>query len=256
MRNDEELRVAVRAAKAAGRAVRGHFGSKDRVVQKSEKEFVTRSDIASQNIILRALSRAFPSYGYVSEEKSTRLKRSEKPLWIIDPLDGTHNFISGIPFFGISIGLYAKDAFQLGVIYFPLQKKLFTARRGSGAYCDGKRIRVSDNPKLSRAMVAYDNQFHRAQGAYHRYKRLASSAFTTRILGSAACDLCFIAEGVLDARVLNNAKLCDFAAGCVILAEAGGLVTDFSGKPVGLGTSQIAASNSRIHAELLKTLKV
>jgi myo-inositol-1(or 4)-monophosphatase len=254
MRNNRELSAAANAARAAGDAIMKRFGRESRAVEKSPREFVSRSDIESQNIIVDRLSRTFPSYGIVSEERKAAAP-SGRPAWIVDPLDGTHNFLAGIPFFGVSIALLEDGICTLGAVYFPLEKKIFTARKGNGAFRNGKKIHVSSDPSLFKAVISYDNQFYLSGRAFQRYKRLVNAAFTTRILGCAARDLCFIAEGTLDARIFNNAKLCDIAAGAVILSEAGGRITDFRGGDFKPDMSALIASSGRIHAPLLKVLR-
>lgn len=254
MRNDPELSAAIDAVRAAGDAIVGHFGRERRVISKGPRELVTRSDIVSQEIIIDRLSRAYPSYGILSEEKDATSLRGQK-TWVIDPLDGTHNFIFGIPLFGISVGLVEDGECVLGAVYFPLEKKLFSARQGRGAYRNGKKIRVSPNAALGKAVVAYDNRSHPSERAFRRHKRLVDAAFTTRILGSASRDLCFIAEGTLDARVFNKTHLYDVAAGSVILSEAGGRVTDFHGKSFAPRMTELVASNGRIHTAVLKALR-
>lgn len=250
---EKELKVSISAAKMAGNTIIKYFKSRERVIRKSIKELVTKSDIEAQTIIINILSKEFPNYDIFCEEK---LKQdfSSKPTWVVDPIDGTHNFISGIPFFGISIGLIENLNFQLGVIYFPLETKVFTAIKGQGAFCNNKKISVSSNRHLSKALITYDNQFYLSPNAFNYYKKLIDKAFTTRILGSATKDFCFIAEGVIDGRIWNNTKLCDIAAGVVILEEAGGKATDFLGHKINIHTKQVVASNGFIHDQLLSTV--
>ncbi len=250
----KELDTAVLAAETAGKEIAKYFKSKERVIRKTVKELVSRADIESQNIIIRILSESFPEYGFLSEEKPSQ-EINSKPTWIIDPVDGTHNFISGIPFWGVSIGLMDESEFQAGVIYLPGEKRIFTAIKNQGAFCNGEKINVSNNQSLSDAVITYDNQFYLSNDALKNYEKLLNKAFTTRILGSAVKDLCLISEGIIDGRIWNNTKICDIAAGSVILEESGGKVTDFNGDKINIYTKQVVASNQSIHGQLLDIFK-
>ncbi|KAF0135265.1 MAG: myo-inositol-1(or 4)-monophosphatase [Candidatus Saganbacteria bacterium] len=255
MKDDNQaLDIAINAAKTAGEILKANFKKDYRIIRKSPKEMVSEVDMKSQEVICAILGRGFPSCGIITEEKRFSNVKGDKN-WIIDPIDGTHNYIAGLPFSGISIALMEGDRFDLGVIYFPMENELYYAVRGQGAFCNGEPISVSDNGVLSKAIVNYDNQFHLSENSFKYYKTLTERAFTTRILGVATRDLCFIASGKIDGRVWNATKICDIAAGIVILTEAGGELTDFSGHPCGMNSKQVVASNSKIHGELLAIFK-
>ncbi len=249
----KELRVATQAAKTAGVIVRKQFGKKQHITQKEAHELVTTSDLAAQSVIINILSNTVPSYKIISEEKANR-ELTASPTWVIDPLDGTHNFIFGIPLMGISIALIEDYKRVLGIIYAPIEKNLYSAVLGHGAFRNGKRLRVSEEKHLAQATIAYDNRFRNDDSAFARYAHIVRATFTTRILGSATRDLCFIAEGVLGGRIFSNAKLCDIAAGTLIVEEAGGAVTDFQGNTLDAHTTEIVASNTALHSQLLKIL--
>ncbi len=248
-----ELEAARRAAHAAGAHLRQCFREPYRVIRKSQHEMVAEVDLASQNIVLEHLAEAFPRYGIIAEERAS-LPSIDGPTWIVDPLDGTHNYIAGLPFSAVSIALADPQTFHLGVIYFPLEDRLYHAVRGGGAFCDDEPIRVSTNDRLDKAVVCYDNQLHGDPAVLDNLARLARAAFTVRILGTATGDLCFISRGTIDARVWNTTKIVDVAAGYVVLTEAGGTVTDFAGRPVGLTVRDVVASNGRVHDALLAAL--
>lgn len=247
------LEVARAAAREAGTLLEARFRTPHRVVRKSRHEMVAEVDILSQRILIGRLGDAFPDHRLISEERSAPAA-GDGPTWILDPLDGTHNYIAGLPNVGISLALHMAGAFTLGVIYFPIEGRMAHAVRGRGAFLDERPLRVSDNPRLDKAVVAYDNQFHLSPQALPRLARLADAAFTVRILGAATADLCAIADGVLDARVFNRTKIVDVAAGIVILGEAGGRITDFAGRPCGLEVAEVVASNGRLHDEVLAVL--
>ena len=172
-------------------------------------------------------------------------------FWIIDPVDGTHNYISGLPNFGVSIALATKNEFLLGVIYLPYFDEMYYAVKNHGAFMNDEKIQVSKNDDLEKSMITFDNQFYLDKKSFEVYKKIVDGCFTTRILGSAVYDFCLIASGKVDARVWNNTKIFDFAAGLTIVNEAGGKVTDFSGNKITLTSHDILASNSFVHKELL-----
>ena len=252
-----ELAAALAAARSAGELLRRRASEPYRVIRKSLHEMVAEVDLESQRVVLDTLNDAFPSYGVIAEERR-EVPAVDGPTWIVDPLDGTHNYIAGLPFSAVSIALVdsgaAADAFHLGVIYFPFEDRLFHAVRGGGAFCDDMPIQVSENDRLDKAVVCYDNQLHGDPAVLERLGRVARAAFTVRILGTATGDLCFISRGTVDARVWNATKIVDVAAGQVLLSEAGGKLTDFSGRPLGLAARDVVASNGRVHDALLAAL--
>ena len=248
--NNKELNIAIEAAKKAGEILKKNFGQKYRVIRKSPKEMVSIVDMQAQKAILEVLEPNFPGYGIIMEERLSNPGGDGKN-WIIDPMDGTHNYIAGLPFSGVSIGLAKDKDFQLGVIFFPMDNRLYYAEKGKGAFLNNERIAASQNQELSKAMVTFDNQFHLNKKSFDYYKKLVERAFTTRILGTATNDVCMTAEGKIDGRIWVNTKICDIAAGIVILTEAGGKITNFDGTPCTLDSRQVVASNGKIHEELL-----
>jgi myo-inositol-1(or 4)-monophosphatase len=147
------------------------------------------------------------------------------------------------------------DNFYIGVIYLPFFDSLFWAVDSHGAYCNEQKIKTSTNNDLSKSMVTYDNQFYLAEKTFQNYQRLVDKSFTTRIIGSAVYDICLVSQGTIDARIWNNTKICDVAAGVTIISEAGGRITDFDNNPVNTNTSDVIASNGNIHDELVTILK-
>ncbi len=255
---NQALDVARGAAREAGALLRERFRQPYRVVRKSRHEMVAEVDILSQRILIERLGEAYPDHTIVSEERSVTAT-GDGPTWILDPLDGTHNYIAGLSNAGVSIALHNHGAFELGVIDFPIEQRMAYGIRGQGAYLahagqDDRPLQVSKNARLDKAVVAYDNQLHQSPEALPRLARLADEAFTIRILGAATADLCAIADGVLDARVFNHTKIVDIAAGIVILSEAGGRITDLNGTPCGLEVKEIVASNGRVHDAVIEIL--
>lgn len=244
--------ILEKAAKEAANSILTKRTEGFNIRGKSYKDLVTDCDIASEKAIISVLGEAFPGSAFHSEEAG--YKEGENWLWVIDPIDGTHNFVFGLPYYAISIAGVRENKFIVGLIYLPETKDCFFAYKNKGAYMNGKKIGVSSRDKLEQSMIAYDNQFHRHQLMLKNFKPVIDSCFTVRILGSAAIDLCKVAEGVLDARILHKPKLVDFAAGVIIVEEAGGCVTDINGENVTLNSSSIVASNGGIHQSLLNIL--
>jgi myo-inositol-1(or 4)-monophosphatase len=253
-KTSEELKAAIEAARKAGEILKENFGQKYRVIRKSPKEMVSVVDMQAQKVILETLEPRFPGYGIITEERSNNVDKEGKN-WIIDPLDGTHNYIAGLPFSGISIGLAKGNDFLLGVIFFPMEGRLYYAVKGEGAYFNDMPIEVSPSLEVSKSIISFDNQFHLNKNSFEYYRRLVERAFTTRILGTATNDLCMTAEGKLGGRIWVNTKICDIAAGIVIVTEAGGKVTGFDGAACTLDSKQVVASNGKIHEELLEIVK-
>ncbi|MCK4793203.1 MAG: inositol monophosphatase [Desulfobacteraceae bacterium] len=249
---DKVHEILEKAAKKAADSILTKRRDGFSIRKKPCKDLVTDCDIASEKAIISVLQKAFPGSAFHSEECG--YQEGEGWLWIIDPIDGTHNFIFGLSYYGISIAGIREGRFIVGLIYFPETKDCFFAYKNKGAYMNGKKIGVSSREKLEQSMIAYDNQFHNSPLMLKNLKPVVDSCFTIRILGSAAMDLCKVADGTLDARILHKPKLVDLAAGIIIVEEAGGRVTDIKGENVMLTTTSIVASNGLIHQSLLNIL--
>ena len=249
----KELETATKAVRAGGKIIRDNYLKSFRVVRKDIHELVADVDMFSQQKILDILVKDFPDYGIISEELNFS-NTNKKMSWIVDPLDGTHNYIAGLPFSSVSVGLGDENGFYLGVIYFPLEDKLYHAVRSKGAFCNGKPIHVSKNDRLDKSVVNYDNQFHLNKQSFVNFERIAKAAFTIRIFGTATVDLCFISNGTIDARIWNATKIFDIAAGSVILTEAGGKITTFQENEITFNSSRVVASNSYVHEQVLNIL--
>ena len=253
MNYTKELDVAKSVAKEMGKIQLKNFRKNLKVIRKSSKDFVSNVDLECQNLSYELLRKDF-QYEILSEERKTQDETGTKLFWIIDPVDGTHNYISGLPNFGVSIALATKKEFLLGVIYLPYFDEMYHAVKNQGAFMNDEKIKVSKNNDLEKSMITFDNQFYLNKKSFDVYKKIVDSCFTTRILGSAVYDFCLIASGKVDARVWNNTKVFDFAAGLTIVNEAGGKLTDFNGNEITLNSHDILASNSFVHQELLTVI--
>jgi len=251
-------RAASRAARHAGRLLAQHAGKPASVATKRGiNDLVTNIDRASEQVIHRLLHRAYPGFGFLGEEHGRR--RTTSPYqWIVDPLDGTTNFVHGIPFFGVSIGLAHEGVMLVGVIYDPIRRHLFVATRGRGAFLNGKRLRVSRTRTLVRSLLAtgFSANFRRHPQPYVRwFHALESRTHAVRRMGSTALCLAYVAAGWLDGFYERELWPWDMAAGLLLVEEAGGRATNFDGSPVVLSDGRVAASNGWIHEEMLRVLR-
>lgn len=245
--------IAILAAKRAGKILRENFGKVKDIKSKGGNQLVSNVDLEAEEEIIQTIKKNFPDHSILSEE-NPQLNNSPY-RWIIDPLDGTHNFIKGIPIFGTSIALEYKKEVIVGVLYFPLNKRLYWAGKGKGAYLNGKRLHVSSRP-LSETTCVYDSSIRlNPKDMLPVLGNLAKGVFNLRMFGSSAEHLALIAEGKIDLDIEFNDKSWDFAAGALIVKEAGGEFTDFDGKPWDADISNYVASNGVIHAEVLQIIK-
>ncbi len=224
---------------------------------KGLNNFVTYVDKGSERMLVEKLAKLIPEAGFIAEE-GTSVKKGEKYNWIIDPLDGTTNFLHGVHPFAISIGLMEDDEVIAGVVHEAAGRETFTAWRGGGAWLNGKRINVSPVPHLSGSLVATGfpyNLFDRLDPYMELLKYLVRHTQGVRRLGSAAIDLSYVACGRYDLFYEYDLKLWDIAAGMLIVREAGGKFSDFSGKMTGLNGSETLASNSLVYPEILEIIR-
>ena len=239
----------------AGAIIETEKKRKYKIIRKSRKELVTEIDLIVQSYLSESLGAINDCDIFYEEDKSQENKISLKECFIIDPIDATHNLVSGLPFYNLSIGYVKNSELIFGIIYIPYSKDIYHAYKGKGAYKNLDQISVSKNTNLEKSIIAYDNQFHLDQRTMINYQKLVESVFTTRILGSANRDACFIAEGILDARIWNATKVYDVVAGSIIVSEAGGTVTDFNAQQITLSNvNKVVMSNGGIHQELLELM--
>ena len=254
------MELAQEAARAGGKTLKQKLEHVRPFELKGERDLVTEGDLASEEKIVPMIRKAFPSHSIVSEESpDLQTAASAEFQWFVDPLDGTTNFAHGFPEFAVSIGLAHMGKVILGVVYNPVHEELFYARVGHGAFLNGRRITVSEVPVLAEALLAtgfpYDMKTEKEYNFDH-FMNLERRVQAIRRLGSASLDLAYVACGRFDSYWESKLAPWDMAAGVILVAEAGGVVTDFLGKPFSLSGGQIVASNSKIHSKVLKVLSL
>ncbi|MCM8799575.1 MAG: inositol monophosphatase [Candidatus Omnitrophica bacterium] len=246
---EKRKEIAIKAARKAGKFLWDNFGKVAQIEEKKPHQLVTNIDLGAEKIIKEALIENFPQENIISEENPIR-KKSEFS-WIIDPLDGTHNFIHNIDIFGVSIALAFRENVILGVIYIPKDDELYFALKGKGAYKNGKRIYVSER-NIEQATLIFDSSIHyQKKKMLKDLKILSDAVFNIRMFGSTVRSLSFIAEGKAEAEVEYNDKVWDFSAGLILVEEAGGKATDLKGSPWNIYSKGYIASNLKIHERIL-----
>ena len=255
------LQSAVKAALQAGAYIRYQSGrlQQNQIKQKGKNDLVTEADVESQRMIMAHLSKDFPEALFLGEEEdqgaNPEMAIAEQDLrWIIDPIDGTTNFIHGIPHFAVSIGLQAGQEMVAGVIYNVARDELFTAFHGGGAFLNGVPIRVSQTPSLSESVLltAFPGSRPEQVNAYmDLLKDILVRVRGLRRSGSASLDMAYVACGRIDGFFEAGLHPWDMAAGAVILQEAGGTLTDYHGNDNAVFSRQVVATNGRIQEELL-----
>jgi myo-inositol-1(or 4)-monophosphatase len=254
------LNVMIKAAQRAGRGLKRDLGEVEhlQVSLKGPRNFVTAADRRAEDTVREELAKARPNYGFLGEEGGAREGTDKSHRWIVDPLDGTTNFLHGIPHFAVSIALERDGAVVAGIVYNPANDELFVAERGKGAFLNDKRIRVAARQNLAEALVACGlPHYGRGDLALARYEIAAAQARFAglRRYGAAALDLAWIAAGRLDAYWERDLSPWDMAAGALLVREAGGFVSDLDGKDSFLAKGHVAAGNDTMHKELLRLLK-
>jgi myo-inositol-1(or 4)-monophosphatase len=253
------LNIAVRAARRAGSIINRAAldGSGLEVRSKRMNDFVTKVDHASEEAIIETVRKAYPDHAVLAEESGNTAGSAEFQ-WIIDPLDGTTNFIHGFPQYCVSIAIRHRDALAHGVIYDPLKNELFTASKGRGAFLNDRRVRVSKCVRLGDALVGTGFPFKEIDNI-ERYsgqlKQLMQKSAGVRRAGAAALDLAYVACGRLDAFWELGLSPWDMAAGALLIQEAGGLVGDLKGDDGYLERGEIATATPKVFPQLLEALK-
>ncbi len=248
---EQLCQAALEAARAGGEVVRAHFGAARDIQEKAQGDWVSAADVESEQVVKATLERLAPGVDCFGEETGgTRGERG----WFVDPLDGTANFLHGLPAVGVSIGLVIEGVPVVGVVHAPLLDRTYWGFQGGGAFRDGTRLSVSTRP-VSQAIPATGFPF-RLKHRWPMYNRVLQQAFTTfedlRRLGGASLDLSWTAEGVFDGYFELGLGTWDVAAGSLLVREAGGVVTDWAGDPVEfLWSGDIVSGNPEIHARIL-----
>ena len=254
------INVMVKAARRAGRSLKRDLGEVEnlQVSLKGPANFVTMADRRAEEMLYTDLTKARPGYGFIGEEGGTREGEDKSHTWIVDPLDGTTNFLHGIPQFAVSIGLQREGTIIAGLIYNPANDDLYIAERGKGAFLNDQRLRVAGRRKLDECVIACGlPHIGRGDLDLSRAEMTAIQAKVAglRRFGSAALDMAFIAAGRFDGYWERGLKPWDLAAGQIIVREAGGIVSCVDGESDPLKTGNLICGNEFIHAELVKILK-
>ncbi len=253
------INIAINAAKSASKILIENFGKigSDDVKKKSRNDFLTFVDERAENTIIEILQDAFPDHSILAEESGLQKQNSDYE-WIIDPLDGTKNYISGIPIFAISIALRHHDQIQLAVVLDPVRNELFHAQRDKGAYLNGNRIQVSNRQNLEECLLATGFPFKQKEflPLYVKcFQNIFQHSSGMRRMGVAAIDLAYVAAGRFDGFWELGLSPWDMAAGSLIIEEAGGKVSDFWGENLHLTSGYITATNGHIHHLMLQIIQ-
>lgn len=252
------LNIAIRAARAAGNIIVRASDRIDRldIIIKADNDFVTQIDQQAEKEIITILKNAYPDHSFLAEESGRH--DGNEYQWIIDPLDGTTNFLHGFPQYAVSIALKHRERLDQAVVYDPLRQELFTASRGAGAHLNDRRIRVSNRSSLEGALLGTGFPFkqqHHLQTYLQTLEALFPMTAGIRRPGSAALDLAYVAAGRLDGFWEIGLSTWDMAAGVLLILEAGGLVSDFSGDNQYLETGNIVAANPKVFKAMLQKIK-
>jgi myo-inositol-1(or 4)-monophosphatase len=252
----DPLAVASEAALAAGAMLKTNFGKIDTIEYKSDRTLVTNLDKKSERMIVDALLSVFPDHGIIGEEGGVRESRSGY-TWVIDPIDGTHNYIRSIPWYGVCIALLRHEEIVAGVIYMPSDDELFAAEAGSGACKNNRKIAVSRYDSIEECTCSFDSAFRNdPKKMATALERLAGQVRNIRMSGSSARNLTLVAEGKIDASVEFDDRIWDYCAGVALIREAGGTVTNHAGERRLEDHGAYVASNGRIHSSLLQIVNL
>jgi myo-inositol-1(or 4)-monophosphatase len=251
------VNIAVRAVRSAGNVIARHVDRLDRVTveRKADNDFVSEVDRLAEREIIEVLRRAYPDHAILGEESGG--SGDSDHVWVIDPLDGTTNFLHGLPHFAISVALRIRGVVDVGVIYDPLRQELFTAKRGGGATLEGRRLRMTPRRSLDGALIGTGFPFRYPQHlpAYMgMFQDVMQRCGDIRRGGSAALDLAYVAASRLDGFWEIGLKEWDIAAGALMIQEAGGMVSDFTGADRHLSTGNVVAGSPKLFRDLMRTL--
>ena len=255
-----QINLIIKACMKASRALIRDFGEieKLQVSTKGPGDFVTSADRRTEKILIEELQKAHPDYGIISEEAGLINKSNINNRWIVDPIDGTMNFMNGIPQFAISVGYEEENEIKCGVIFNPIMNEMFCAEKGNGAFLNNSRIRVSNKKKIKDALIVTGGPKSMSkikEKIFSEYINVSKNVSNVRKFGSAALDMAYVACGRFDGYWQRELNYWDIAAGIVILKEAGGFVDFFEqddGSPL---KRNILATNSNIHNELKELIR-
>ena len=258
MNYSKQLEFAIDMAKEAGNIILKHFGNITSIDRKSSDiDLVTLADTESEEFILKNIHSIYPDHHIIAEE-SDLIEQNSNYRWIIDPLDGTTNFVHNLPIFAVSIGLQCNEETILGVVYNPAANKCFTAEKYGGAFLNGEPIQISSTNTLNNSLLVtgfpyiHDDNWERG---FELFKEFYGKTQGIRRLGAAALDFCFVAMGRFEGFWECGLQPWDVCAGALILQEAGGKVTDWDKSPMPYSGKRVLATNGHIHNEMVKTLE-
>ena len=241
-----DLNIMIKASEKASKALIRDFGELEKlqVSSKGPSDFVTNADIKAEKIIIEELIKSKRNYSIISEESEKKIINDKDNVWIIDPIDGTTNFLHGVPHFAISIALKSKNEIVSGLIYDPIKDEMFYAEKNNGAYCNNQRIRVSNKKNLENCLFA-------TGGKYTEEVKIKKNIII-RKSGSAALDMAYVAAGKFDGYFQKNLNIWDIAAGIVLVKEAGGIINNFDIRKE--ENIKVLASSSEINDKLIQNL--
>lgn len=250
------LNVAVMAARRAGAVLGRNFNKRHqlKVEKKGHNDYVSEADRAAERAVIDVIHKHYPEHAIHAEESG--MQGESDTVWIIDPLDGTTNYLHGFPVFGVSIAVQVAGRLEHGVVYDPMREELFTASKGEGAQLDGRKIRVSGNKDLENALIGTGFPFRQANAELDPYLamlgKVVKNTAGVRRPGAAALDLCYVACGRLDGFWETGLEAWDLAAGTMIIREAGGIVSALDGSERHLESGHVLAGTPRIYRGLAK----
>ncbi len=253
----KERAVAVEAALAGGEVLKRYLGGRLHISEKGELDLVTEADTASEETILSLLEKRLPGTSVLAEE-SGETRRDANQRFIVDPLDGTTNFAHGYPCFAVSIAYEKEGLIRAAVVYDPLREELFVAEEGAGAFVNGKKLQVSQTRHLDKALLVTGFPYDLRQdvkASLRLFNRFMGEARAIRRDGSAALDLCYVAAGRYDGFWEEKLSPWDTAAGSLLVTEAGGQVSDFSGGPFNCRGAALLSTNGLVHPAMLRILE-
>lgn len=254
------LEGAVDAAYAAGKVIRKHFTRKLRVQEKPDHQgLVTNADVEAEAVALRILKKVQPEFALLTEETNSKGSMSEghKGMWILDPLDGTTNFVHRFPMFCVTIAAQIDEKVEVAVTYHPILDELYTSIRGKGAFINGKRMKVSSTKDIEDSLLSTGFAYSRKKllpTEMSSFEKVSMKARAVRRPGSAALDLAYTARGVFDGFWERHLAPWDVSAGSLLVTESGGLVTNFANKKFDHLGIEVLASNGHLHRQILKRL--
>lgn len=251
MTHEQHLDVALRAAREAVQIIHSYYETDYKISTKeANKTFVTEVDEKAEQAIISILKKETP-YGFLGEESGESNSDSEWQ-WVIDPIDGTKNFIRKLPYFATSIGLMKNGVIEVGIVANPARKEYFSAAKGLGAELNGKAINVSRTEKLSDSIMFHCHGHSiESKNRFSKLNNELATKCSMRKIGTTALELCYVANGGVDTFISSGDELWDYAAGLLIVEEAGGKITDWQGNNWSKGNSYILATNNKVHDDFL-----